>query len=217
MKKRYRNRLPWLTDGVKKSIKNKNKLYKRQLKYQTSIDRKIYTTYNNKLKTIIKRLEKEYYQDSLKKCENNLKKTWVIIKDVLNKSKPSKINDTFKYNNVITTDKSTIANGFNDYFVSIGKTLSETIPRSGPNYRSFLPPSNNSTIFLDQVNPEEIIRIISKLNSNTPGHDEICLKDIQLSLDYLINPLTHIIKPISLTGYFPRRSKKSQGDSVVQS
>ena len=93
-----------------------------------------------------------------------MKKTWVIIKDVLNKSKPSKINDTFKYNNVITTDKSTIANRFNDYFVRIGKTLSQTIRISGTNYRSFLPRSNYATILLKKLtktmNEELVIKYI---------------------------------------------------------
>ena len=74
VKRRYRNRLPWLTEGVKRSIKHKNKLYRRQLKFKTSYNRKMYTTYNNKLKSVIKKLEKEYYQNNLKKCENNTKK-----------------------------------------------------------------------------------------------------------------------------------------------
>ena len=37
VKKRYRNRLPGLTDGLKRAIKHKNKLYKKQIKYHTYI------------------------------------------------------------------------------------------------------------------------------------------------------------------------------------
>ena len=210
VKKRYINRLPWLTEGVKKSIKYKNKLYRRQLKFQTSYNRKMYTTYNNKLKSIIKKLEKEYYQNNLKKYEHNIKKTWIIIKEVLNKHKTSKINDTFKHKNMITTDKDTIANGFNDYFVNVGITLAESIPQSGQDYRTYLPPSNDATIFLQEATPDEIIRIISKLNSNTPGHDEICLKDIQPVIDILINPLTHITNLSLLQGVFPEELKKAK-------
>ena len=32
----YRNRKPWLTDGLRKSIKHKNKLYRLKMKYDTS-------------------------------------------------------------------------------------------------------------------------------------------------------------------------------------
>ena len=55
IKKKYRNRLPWLTDGLRKSIKHKNKLYRKYLKFQTSYNRKLYSVYNNKLKSILKK------------------------------------------------------------------------------------------------------------------------------------------------------------------
>ena len=55
VKKRYRNRLPWLTDGLRKSIKHKNKLYRKYLRFETSYNRKMYSVYNNKLKSILKK------------------------------------------------------------------------------------------------------------------------------------------------------------------
>ena len=48
VKKRYRNRLPWLTDGLKNAIKYKNKLYKLYSKFETSYNKKCYTQYKNK-------------------------------------------------------------------------------------------------------------------------------------------------------------------------
>ena len=143
VRKRYRNRLPWLTDGLRKSIKQKNKLYRKYIRFQTSYNKKSYNTYNNKLKSLLKKSEKEHYQHCFTRCANNLKKTWSIIKEVLNKNKSSKINDTFKYNNQTTSDKNVIANKFNEYFVNIGSTLAATIPREGPNHKTFLPPQMN--------------------------------------------------------------------------
>ena len=54
VKKRYRNRLPWLTEGLKNAIKHKNKLYKIYLKYETSFNKNCYTQYKNKLTNIMK-------------------------------------------------------------------------------------------------------------------------------------------------------------------
>ena len=54
--------------------------------------------------------------------KNNLKKTWSIIRSVINNCKPSKLNESFLYNNSVITDKNEVANKFNDYFVIIGKT-----------------------------------------------------------------------------------------------
>ena len=179
VKKRYRNRLPWLTEGLRKSIKHKNKLYKKYIKYQTSYNRRTYTTYNNKLKSILKKTEKEHYQIQLVKCKDNLKKTWSIIKDVINKSKCMKNNDTFKYNNSTTTDKSLIANKFNDYFINIGNKLAASIPQGGPNFQTFLPPANEDTIFITPTNSDEVKRILSNLKNSAPGHDELTLNDIK--------------------------------------
>ena len=43
--------------------------------------------YDNEVKSILKKTEKEHYHRSLEKCKNNLKKTWAIIKGVFNRNK----------------------------------------------------------------------------------------------------------------------------------
>ena len=210
VKKKYRNRLPWLTDGLRNSIKHKNRLYKIYIKIQTSQNKKVYNTYNNKLKSILRKSEKIHYQDCLLKCTNNLKKTWSIIKDVLNKNKNSKLNDTFKYNDQTTSDKDIIANKFNEYFVNIGSNLASTIPERGPSYKTFLPPINDHSIFLEPTNPDEILKIISKLKDGAPGHDEFKLNDIKSVLNSLIQPLTYVTNLSVSQGIFPDELKKAK-------
>ena len=68
-------------------------MYKKYIKFQTSQNKKTYNAYNNKLKSILRKTEKEHYQQCLAKCTDNLKKTWMIIKDVLDKNKSTKIHD----------------------------------------------------------------------------------------------------------------------------
>ena len=62
VKQRYRNRLPWLTQGLKNAIKHNNKLYKISMKYDTSFNKITYTQYKNTLTTILRKTEKEYYK-----------------------------------------------------------------------------------------------------------------------------------------------------------
>ena len=57
VKMRYRNRLPWLTEGLKKSIKYKNKLYRISLRHPTSYNISKYKDYKNKLSSILKKEE----------------------------------------------------------------------------------------------------------------------------------------------------------------
>ena len=151
VKQRYRNRLPWLTQGLKNAIKHKNKLYKISMKYDTSVNKITYTQYKNKLTTILRKTEKEYYKCLLETNKNNLKKTWSIIRSVINNCKPSKLNESFLYNNSVITDKNEISNKSNDYFVNVGKTLATQIPKSGPSFQKYLPEANKECISLSPL------------------------------------------------------------------
>ena len=66
---------------------------------------------------------------------------WSVIRSVINACKPSKLNESFTYNNTVITDKN-VSKKFDDYFVSVGKTFAEQITKSGPSFRSYLPEAN---------------------------------------------------------------------------
>ena len=126
LKNQYRNRLPWLTEGLKLSIKHKNKLYRTSSKHPTEYNVSIYKNYRNKLTSLLKIEEKNFYQNQITSNKNNLRKVWAIIKYVINKNKSKKKSDQFISNNnnkKNQTNPNEIANGFNDYFVNIGPTL----------------------------------------------------------------------------------------------
>ena len=75
------------------------------MKYETSFNKNLYIQYKNKLTTILRKQEKEYYKLLLETNRNNLKKMWGVIRNVINTCKPSKLNKSFSYNNSIITDK----------------------------------------------------------------------------------------------------------------
>ena len=72
----YRNRKPWLTDGLKKSIKNKNKLFRRCKKTKYTQHELEYKRYRNKLHGLLLKAEKDHYDKLLEDNKNNLKKSW---------------------------------------------------------------------------------------------------------------------------------------------
>ena len=53
----------------------------------------IYKDFRNKTTALLRITEKQYYQEQIIENKNNLRKTWVIIKQVINKNKNSKICD----------------------------------------------------------------------------------------------------------------------------
>ena len=66
VKKRYRNRIPWLTYGLRESIKHKNELYRISLKHPTAYNETLYKQYRNMITKLISLEEKQYYQSQIK-------------------------------------------------------------------------------------------------------------------------------------------------------
>ena len=180
------------------------------MKYDTSFNKITYTQYKNKLTTILRKTEKEYYKCLLETNKNNLKKTWSIIRSVINNCKPSKLNESFLYNNSVITDKNEVANKFNDYFVNVGKTLAAQIPKSGPSFHKYLPEANKECIFLIPTDEREIRNIILNIRNSAPGYDGISLKCIYPVIDTLVTPLTYITNLSLIEGIFPSELKIAQ-------
>ena len=80
-----RKHKPWMTNGLVNACKKKNLLYKRFLTSRCSTSEIRYKTYKNKLTSILRYCEKQYYSDLLKANKNNMKETWKIINDLLKK------------------------------------------------------------------------------------------------------------------------------------
>ena len=72
---------------------------------------------------LLKLEEKKYYQSMIVANKHNLRKTWMMIKQVINQSKSVKSAGEFVYNDKTTIDQSIIANAFNNFFVNISPTL----------------------------------------------------------------------------------------------
>ena len=85
MKKNYKNKIPWLTIGIKNSIKNKNILYLNYRKTPNSQKLKDYKKYKKRLNQIIRQEERQFYRQQIEKYKDDLKKSWSIIKDIINK------------------------------------------------------------------------------------------------------------------------------------
>ena len=78
---------PWLTKGLRKSSKRKQKLYEKFFKKRNLANEMAYKSYKNLFEKLKK---KNYYQDKLKKCEGNIKSTWKIMKEIVGKVKIKK-------------------------------------------------------------------------------------------------------------------------------
>ena len=127
-KLRYNNRKPWLSEGLRYSIKQKKKLYYKSIKCKTAYNEIMYTTYRNKLKHILLKAEKDHYASLLESYNNisNMKKTWGILKEIISKNKVRKIQEQFKLGDgSVISNKLIKSEKFNEFFINIGPTFAK--------------------------------------------------------------------------------------------
>ena len=141
--KRKHKKSKWMTTGILNSINTKNRLYKTLLKTDTSsnaygVAKANFKRYREILRNSIKRAKMLYYKKTFNLYQNDVKKTWALIKETLQQKKKQELPTEFIWNDRIITDLDEIANKFNTYFINIGHSLSEQIhaTRSSDEYLS---------------------------------------------------------------------------------
>ena len=65
---------PWITKGIAKSSKTKQKLYKKYLKRRTNETETAYKLYKNLFESIKRRSEQNYFSEKLLRFKNDPKK-----------------------------------------------------------------------------------------------------------------------------------------------
>ena len=117
-------------------------------------------------------------------------------------------------NNVAVTNSKDIANGFNEFFVSIGPELAKDI-HSDINPLTYVNNINNSIAFFD-VSCEEVRNMIHALKNSSAGHDEFPTFVGKLCVDSYIEPLTFLINSSLRTGVFPSELKLARVVHIVK-
>jgi hypothetical protein len=205
----------WITSGIIRSISFKDKLY---LKLKsTSSASPLYDqlktnlkTYNNILKRAIREPKKSYYHHCFEIFKNDIKNTWKTIKDIINKTKcKNKLSEHFLINNIKVTDKCTIAEEFNNYFINLGPSLASHIEKPhGKSFEQYLKNPVKQKFNFNQVTCNSVIEIIDKLRSKTStGFDNISTILLKKIKHELVNPLTLTINQALNTGIFPDKLK----------
>lgn len=206
----YQDRKPWLTKGMKHSIKLKNKLYIRSIKRPSIANKTKYKKYRNDLNRHLKAAERQHYADLLTLYKQNLRKSWEVIKEVINKKrKKSTKRVRFMINNKIVEDDECISNAFNNFFTNVGTNLDRNIPNSRKNPLSYIKGTHTINLELNSCTETEIRKIVTKLKDNAPGYDSIPASVYKKSINVLAGSLVYLINLSLKNGIFPDLLKKA--------
>lgn len=200
---------PWFTKGFLKSSKIKQKLYNKLLKIPSEKNREAYTSYRNLFEKLKYKAKTQYYKSQLTKYQNNARKTWETIKEILGKNalNSKKLPNMILIEGMTFFTEKEIATEFNNFFTNIGPNLAKKVKKARKKYVDYLN-KNNERLRYHPLNMEDLdiaIKTIKKHKS--PGYDEVN-GDIMLdSYNELRDIIFHLCHKSLSTGIFPDNLK----------
>ena len=196
---------PWITSGIRQSVKTKNKLYKKFFKRPITYG-ETYRAYRNNLTQIIKQSKCDYYKNKFDDSKGNLKETWKNINKILGKSHVDET-QSFQINGERVIERERIANEFNKYYCSIGSDTAKKLPASNHNFEDYLPNENYNEIEFNQTTVSEIKAIISKCKDSTAGPDQLPISLFKENKDTLSPVISYLCNLSIYFGIFPTTHK----------
>ena len=196
---------PWMTSGLHTSRKHKLKLYSKKLRNPTAVNVLKFKEFNSIYTRLTRVSRQKYYDEKFLECSNDCKKTWQTINEVLGKRKSfSDIPNEFESNDKVLSGSLSIANGFNDFFSTIGPNLAKKITKSKNHYSKFLSNPCSEQFVFGNVTPTIIEDALRKLKSkNSAGPDKVSSSLLKFMAGTIMNPLCHIFNLSFKTGYIP--------------
>ena len=201
----------WITEGILKSIKFRDQLYRNlkscnKISHNYSIQNQNLKTYNNILNKTIRNAKQSYYFSQFNTHRKDSKNTWKVINSILNSSKHKKtFPNFFLIDDTKVTNKDIIADRFNKFFSHIGSSLASKLRSShSPTFSTYLDSSISYSFNFRDVTQEELIKIISCFKPKaSSGPDGLSMKILKNIAIYLCPSLSVIINQSLHTGIFP--------------
>ena len=131
------------TCGILKSIKTKNMIYKqlRQTKPKNTEEfeplKVRFKRFHKILSQSIQEAQRTYYLTTFERFKHDIKQTWTIINDTLQRKKKNYLPSVFSHKGKVLKESNIIANEFNQYFTDIGPSLANQI-NANHNFKGYL-------------------------------------------------------------------------------
>ena len=188
-------------------IRKKNKLFKKFCLSQLRSDEKKFKKIRNRVINVLRKARQEYYKNVFLLNRNSIRKTWKTINELLGKRK-KQIPTTFESEGTFVTEPTEIANKFNDYFINIGISVSDSVPQSINSSHFYCQSNVVNSFFLSPVLVSELISVSKSLRSNACcGIDDVSCKVIKRTIHAIALPLVHIFNLSFISGKVPSKLK----------
>ena len=101
-----------------------------------------------------------------------------------------------------------MANQFNNYFVTVAKKLTKKVGQTNSKYQDYLKNPNKHSMYLTEIEPDEIKTQIKNLNNKKPSDIlDISANFLKFAGDKIIQPLTFLFNESIRNGIVPEKLK----------
>ena len=199
----YHNRNPWIKKSLKQDIAEREKLLKIKTEDPSEENVSMFKKCRKRVIALQRKAEMDYQKEQLSLNSHDLRKSWKVLRQILGlkAGKNNCANTEFIIQGNVISDTNEIAKYFNNYFVNIGKSLSDKI-HSNVDPLTYLIP-NEHNLVLPITQEIEVRNIIMALKNTASGYDCIAGSIMKQCVDNYITPLTHIINLSIAQGYLP--------------
>lgn len=201
---------PWITRGLLKSSKKKQRLYEKFLKKRTSVNEEKYKIYKNMFNCLKLKAKKAYYSERIKKSSQNIKEQWNVINEMMGKTKLKTTNlpQRLIVGDESVTEKLSIAEKFNEFFVKVGPNLASSLPASSKDHLIYINNNESSIGEVEELTDEELYKALKTLKPNkSAGFDEINVNVVLQVIELIFKPLKFIYNLSLQCGIFPQNLK----------
>ena len=165
-----------MANEIKHMSYHRDYLKKQSIKQRSTDYDKAYKRCKNKVNNLIKETKNEYFRNKLISNAKNSKESWQTINELLNKKPKTTEVKELDINGQLITDDDEIADAFNQYFSTIGSTLSDKIIGNGIDPKRFVTPIEGSLFNFTSITLQEIIVALNEIKcSESPGIDGITI------------------------------------------
>jgi exonuclease III len=226
---KYKHKLsPWITFGIMRSIRTRDRLYRKIKKSKPgSNEYELMNSnlkiYNQVLQKTIREARRLFHHGQFEESKNDARKTWKAINSVFNRNRvDEKLPEFIKIDDekIEQPQANTLLNTLNMHFASIGSKLSETITTSAENsIESYLNSIDQrvDAFHFELISVEHIEKIIDELQpKNSCASDGISTKLVKALKNKISKPMTFIINQCFQTGCFPNILKIAKVKSLFK-
>lgn len=190
-------RTPWLDNELKEHMMERDRAKQVANDSGLKSDWQVYCKYRNFVTSLNKRKKKLYYEDRIKNINNNSKKLWSVLNDVMGRRR----NITPSYlekEGLFLTKPADIANHIQNYFVDKINKLSTEMPvMENGNFNELINnrimAGKNCQFAFSQVSESYIEKIILTGADKPAGIDGLENKLIKMVADIISPAICHII------------------------